>query len=463
MISAGTNIFDHVVDDASTVKVQKETTVFSGDDLQTCLEEIDAHALVPLPVQPSATETVSGLIQIATNAETIDTTNNTVAISPMKLKYWFNNEQSIAKATTTNYGVVLLADNSDMSSANDSKAVTVAKLNYYATNVRFASETQTGFARLSTPALAIGGTDHTTIITPIRAKEAIQAWASGTDSNATTLAKGLIRIATPAEVDNDALADIAITPYNLNSRSATTTRRGAFYIANAAVANARSSNDHAVTPGTLNLYQATDTVAGVSKLVNNLTSTDSTAALSAAMGKKLQDEKIGASGGSVTGVLKLKTVQKLDSTPVMTDGRFTASAMLEMYPVGALYLSLSSTNPASIFGGTWTQHAQGRVLIGVGTGVDTNGTSKTFLVNNTGGEYQHVLTKAELPEHKHAGWGEANSNWLFGIATQYGKNNPGSKKTDHDNYLYNSSPVGSNAPHNNVQPYIACYIWLRTA
>lgn len=38
-----------------------------------------------------------------------------------------------------------------------------------------------------------------------------------------------------------------------------------------------------------------------------------------------------------------------------------------IYPVGALYLSVNSTSPASLFGGTWTQIAQGRALFGAGS------------------------------------------------------------------------------------------------
>ena len=35
------------------------------------------------------------------------------------------------------------------------------------------------------------------------------------------------------------------------------------------------------------------------------------------------------------------------------------------YPVGAIYMSVDSTNPGSIFGGTWEQ-IKGRFLLGVG-------------------------------------------------------------------------------------------------
>lgn len=66
-----------------------------------------------------------------------------------------------------------------------------------------------------------------------------------------------------------------------------------------------------------------------------------------------------------------------------------------IYPVGSVYISLTSTNPGTYLKGTWEQFAQGRTLIGVGEGSDGANT-QTFDVNDTGGEYKHLLTKKEL-------------------------------------------------------------------
>lgn len=66
-----------------------------------------------------------------------------------------------------------------------------------------------------------------------------------------------------------------------------------------------------------------------------------------------------------------------------------------IYPVGSVYISLTSTNPGTYLKGTWEQFAQGRTLVGVGEGSDGTNT-QTFAVNDTGGEYKHLLTKKEL-------------------------------------------------------------------
>ncbi len=38
-----------------------------------------------------------------------------------------------------------------------------------------------------------------------------------------------------------------------------------------------------------------------------------------------------------------------------------------LYPVGSIYISVSSTNPSELFGGTWISLGEGRTLLGVGS------------------------------------------------------------------------------------------------
>lgn len=78
------------------------------------------------------------------------------------------------------------------------------------------------------------------------------------------------------------------------------------------------------------------------------------------------------------------------------------------------------------------------------TGGNTNPVLTDFLVSEP-----HTLVEAQIPEHKHAGWGE---NYFedgigFGVATEYGTSNPGSGDSDNNNSLYYTEPVGGGQAH----------------
>lgn len=124
------------------------------------------------------------------------------------------------------------------------------------------------------------------------------------------------------------------------------------------------------------------------------------------------------------------------------------------FPVGAIYLSVSNTNPREYFGGTWELIAQGRTLVGV----DTNDTDFNT-VKKTGGEKTHTLTVNEMPSHTHTlFWANPGSG---GGAKYIPWNTTVNQLTGGD-----PTPVGYNGgsqPHNNLQPYFTCYIWCRTA
>lgn len=122
----------------------------------------------------------------------------------------------------------------------------------------------------------------------------------------------------------------------------------------------------------------------------------------------------------------------------------------DIYPVGAIYMSVSPTSPASLFGGTWTSWGSGRVPVGINL---SDSDFKT--AEKTGGEKEHTLTVDEMPRHNHT-----ISNRLSGSQSLSG---------DYGAYLLagtNNSWVkdtGGDQPHNNLQPYITCYMWKRVS
>lgn len=126
----------------------------------------------------------------------------------------------------------------------------------------------------------------------------------------------------------------------------------------------------------------------------------------------------------------------------------------QMYPVGSLYFSTNRTSPATIYGGTWERYGKGRTLVSV----DESDTD--FTAGKTGGEKTHVLTMDEMPSHRHAlgkyatmqGGGSWNTNKIGSAQLNDATVNDGYTKY-----------TGSNKAHNNMPPYIAIYLWRRTA
>lgn len=126
----------------------------------------------------------------------------------------------------------------------------------------------------------------------------------------------------------------------------------------------------------------------------------------------------------------------------------------QMYPVGSLYFSTNSTSPATIYGGSWERYAQGRTLVSV------NESDTDFTAGKTGGEKTHVLTVDEMPKHRHVvgkfatmqGGGGWNTDKIGGAQLNDAAVN--------DGYTEYS---GNSKAHNNMPPYIAIYLWRRTA
>ena len=126
-----------------------------------------------------------------------------------------------------------------------------------------------------------------------------------------------------------------------------------------------------------------------------------------------------------------------------------------IYPVGSIYMSVKSTNPGTLFGGTWVAIAQGRCLVGVNTSDNDFKTPE-----KTGGEKTHKLTVAEMPSHNHTyvqlmdnGISSEHFGIHYNIAAEWGTKFVNSKV----------SSTGSSSSHNNLQPYFTCYMFKRTS
>lgn len=157
-----------------------------------------------------------------------------------------------------------------------------------------------------------------------------------------------------------------------------------------------------------------------------------------------------------------------------------------IYPVGSIYMSVNSTNPSTYFGGTWVAWGSGRVPVGINTS-DTNFST----VEKTGGASTVTLTTSQMPSHTHTftgssattssngahthtlnlnktAWSGSSGSRVVVDSTDYTAltNNKTSSNGAHTHTLTakgSNANTGGGGSHTNLQPYIVCYMWKRTA
>lgn len=224
------------------------------------------RAITPLTLsQRTATETRTGIAEIATQAEANSTTEDTRIITAKKL-----NDRL---ATETMRGVAEIATQEETNGSTvDDRIVTPKKL-----NARKATATLDGIIQLvntgGTPGTSrsdsgtsngTGVYDHTDFskaVTPKTLRE----------YKATELASGCVWLATEAEVRNGTPASnnipTVVTPATLHAKTSTTGAIGLIRIATQAEANAMSSalGNVAITPATLNGRSASYTQTGITR------------------------------------------------------------------------------------------------------------------------------------------------------------------------------------------------------
>ena len=88
----------------------------------------------------------------------------------------------------------------------------------------------------------------------------------------------------------------------------------------------------------------------------------------------------------------------LNKTNSLINSQTEMEALNKRYPVGSIYISTTSTNPGTLFGGTWQSFAGGRKLVSTGS----NGTTNYTSANQTGGAKTFTLSSSNLPSHTHS-------------------------------------------------------------
>jgi len=140
-------------------------------------------------------------------------------------------------------------------------------------------------------------------------------------------------------------------------------------------------------------------------------------------------------------------------------GNLGSSLVNLVYPIGAVYISVNSADPGTIWTGTtWVAFGEGRTLVGQGQG---SGLTNRPTVEATGGAETHTLTVAQIPAHNHT-----FSDKVRSMSTQGGYPNPTAQYNPNiaTNDISNTTNNrGGGEAHNNMQPFIVTYMWKRTA
>ena len=90
----------------------------------------------------------------------------------------------------------------------------------------------------------------------------------------------------------------------------------------------------------------------------------------------------------------------------------------------------------------------------------------SFATNSEGGEYSHILTLEEMPNHLHGVYIQntvsnpqvSAPKWTVGLPNSWKQYTEATKL-----FAPSTQAVGGNESHNNIQPYITVFFWRRTA
>lgn len=152
-----------------------------------------------------------------------------------------------------------------------------------------------------------------------------------------------------------------------------------------------------------------------------------------------------------------------------------------IYPVGSIYFSVNSTNPGTIFHGTWVAWGAGRVPVGIGNNGETNYT----IAEATGGSENSVAQHTHTQNaHSHqvltvntwssnavglkdsvTGEGAYTTKGIAGVEQSGGNTGYRNISASSEQYIHNTTPTNNNEGivGGNRQPYITCYIWKRVS
>ena len=181
--------------------------------------------------------------------------------------------------------------------------------------------------------------------------------------------------------------------------------------------------------------------------------------------------------GTVTDNKDITTKEYVDNAIAASGGGggLTPTQIVDLiYPVGSTYISFNSTNPNTLFGGTWEQ-IKDTFLLAAGdtyTAGTTGGSADAVVVSHNHTQVAHShgtgnSTYTKFPVAKSAASiYNDNADLMSGSGRSYAyanKEDGWSSRTATSSVTPTINSTGVSGTGKNMPPYLAVYMWKRTA
>jgi hypothetical protein len=151
-----------------------------------------------------------------------------------------------------------------------------------------------------------------------------------------------------------------------------------------------------------------------------------------------------------------------------TMSRLKTYILSSVYPVGSIFISTSSTSPATSLGfGSWSRFGEGRMLVSQNSSDSDFDTSE-----ETGGAKTHTLSESNLAAHEHFTLADLRVTSDNNTSSTFVARSSNGGFGNHDYTLCSTSTsatvgrtssTGSGSAVTHMNPYIVTYMWKRTS